>query len=260
MRKYIIALLFILVGISLTGCDFGKEEEYKYKLTLYNLNEIESVTIDTMSQYDSNVQIEDKSTIKVVYYIFEGKTTNEESDGDNPTDAGKMYKVTFNTEKESKSVYIYSKGDSYYLDNPNYGKYESNEEDFQKLEKIVKDNTYAFTLKNFSSDEIMSVTVSDLGQYSSPVELKERKDIRILYNIFNAKKTNTASDDYNPTNHGELYHVIFTNNSYETKDFYIYQKNEKYYIEEALYAIFDSNESEFEIVEKYVESGKKEEK
>ena len=256
MKKIIALIIFVLLGLTITGCELEKEEEYKYKLNLYNLNEIESVTISTMSQYENSVIIKDNRDIKVIYYIFAGKQTNTESTSENPENPDTLYSVTFNTENESKTVYIYRKDENYYLENPKYGIYDSSEEDYNKIEKIVKENTYAFTIRNFEFNEITSVTVSTLGQFDEPVVLNEKKDIKILYNIFSAKQSNVSSENYNPVDHGELLHVIFTNDSYETRDFYIYKKYEKYYIEESLYAIFNSNESEFQIVKNYTESSK----
>ena len=256
MRKYLTVLTFILLGFLITGCEFEHEEEYKYKLSLYNLNEIESVTIDSMSQYDNSITIDDKRDIKVIYYVFADKTSNTESTTENPKDFDSIYSVSFNTETDSKTLYIYYKDNNYFLENPNNGIFESNEEDYKKVETIVKKNTYAFTFRNFEVNDITSVTVSSLGQFDEPVVLTDKKDIRILYNIFSSKKTNTSSENYNPVNHGELYHVIFTNDSYETKDFYIYKKYEKYYIEDAQYAIFNSSDSEFQIVSNYIYSDK----
>ena len=250
MKKYLIILTVFVLGFLLTGCE-EKEDESKYKLTLYNLNEIESITIDPMSQYSNSVSVSDKSTIKIIYYLFADKKTDTESNSDTPSDVDSMYKVDFNIEKGSKTVYIYQKNGNYYLECPRYGIYESSKEDYEKLEKIVKDNTYEYNLSNFNSDDIASVRISNLSQFDDSVTIKNVKDIRILYNIFSSKNSNTASNDYNPVNHSELYHVIFSDDYGSTKEYYIYKSHERYYIEVSMYAIFDSAESEFEIVDNY---------
>ena len=142
MKRFIKISMILLCVFILTGCDFGKEETYKYKLALFNLNEIDNVTIDTLGQYDNTIEITDKSKIKVIYYMFEGKKSNVESEGDNPDNPDKLYSVSFNTEHNTRSLFIYKKDDKYYIEEANLGIYESNEDDFEKLESMLKDNNY----------------------------------------------------------------------------------------------------------------------
>lgn len=259
MKRFIKISMILLCVFVLTGCDFGKEETYKYKLALYNLNEIDNVTIDTLGQYDNNIEITDKSKIKVIYYMFEGKKSNKASKGDNPEDPDKLYSVSFNTEHTSRSLYIYEKDGKYYIEEPNEGLYKSNEEDFEKLESMLKDNNYKYKIDNYKSDDIKKVVISSMGQFDEPVELTDNRNISILYNIFSNKRSNIESTDYNPDSPEALYHVKFydNNDDINLKEFYIYKKGNKYFIEQSFVGIFISSDSEFDIVKNLSDSNQK---
>ena len=177
MKRFIKISMILICIFLITGCDFGKEEEYKYKLTLYNLNEIDNVTIDTLGQFDNLIEITDKSKIKIIYYMFEGKKSNEESSGDNPENPDKLYSVSFNTEHNKRSIFIYKKDDKYYIEEANEGLYESSEEDFEKLEGMLKDNDYKYKIDNYKTDDIKKVVISSMGQFDEPVEFADSRNI-----------------------------------------------------------------------------------
>ena len=254
MKRFIKISMILLCVFILTGCDFGKEETYKYKLALFNLNEIDNVTIDTLGQYDNTIEITDKSKIKVIYYMFEGKKSNVESEGDNPDNPDKLYSVSFNTEHNTRSLFIYKKDDKYYIEEANLGIYESNEDDFEKLESMLKDN-------NYKADDVKKVVISSMGQFDEPVELSDSRNIAILYNIFSNKRSNIESTDYNPDSPDVLFHVKFYDNNegINPKEFYIYKKGNKYFIEQSFVGIFISSDSEFDIVKGLSDSNQKSE-
>ena len=262
MKRFIKISMILICIFLITGCDFGKEEEYKYKLTLYNLNEIDNVTIDTLGQFDNLIEITDKSKIKIIYYMFEGKKSNEESSGDNPENPDKLYSVSFNTEHNKRSIFIFKKDDKYYIEEANEGLYESSEEDFEKLESMLKDNDYKYKIDNYKIDDVKKVIISSMGQFDEPVELTDNRNISILYNIFSNKRSNIESTDYNPDSPEVLFHVRFYDNKegINPKEFYIYKKGNKYFIEQSFVGIFISSESEFDIVKGLSESNQKTEK
>ena len=60
-------------------------------------------------------EFSDKNSINEIYNIFSEKTTNVESVNDNPSNPDILYLITFNNSKdESKSAYVYKKGNKYY--------------------------------------------------------------------------------------------------------------------------------------------------
>jgi hypothetical protein len=253
--KKITKILFVLSFILLfTGCDsFGKEEEeYKYKLTLYNLNEIENVTIDTLGQYENKIEISDKSKIKVIYYMFEGKKTNKKG-LENIGEVEKLYSVTFNIESRSRKLDIYKDGTNYFINDSEGGKYKSNKEDFEKLESMIKDNDFRYKTDIYKLDEIKKIVISSMGQFDEPVSFTDDKHIRILYDVFSEKQSNIKSTSENPENPEALYHVKFSDNlgMINPKEFYIYRKESKFYIEQPLNGIFVITESEYDIVKNY---------
>ncbi len=253
MKKQIKIIIFILIlMLFTTGCDFfTKEEEYKYKLSLYNINEIVSVGINTLAQNDNKVEIYDGSTIKVIYYMFENKQTNKKASDDPPMDVDVLYQVSFNTEKLTRTLFIYKKDDKYFIEETGEGLYTSSEKDFEKLESIINNNNFKYSLDNFKEDEITKVTISTLGQFDDLFEFTDSKNIGILHDIFSLKKSNIDSTDYNPDNPEVLYQVSFYDELNNKKSFYIYKRDNKYFIEVPFLGIFESNDSEFSIIENY---------
>jgi len=253
MKTKVKTIIFILICIVfITGCDLSiNEEEYKYKLNLYNINEITSVDIEDLTHNKSKVEILDGSTIKVVYYMFADKKSNDKAKNDNLKENDMLYQVSFNTDNSSRKLYIYKNDDNYYIEEKDGGLYTSTEEDFNKLEKIINNNDFKYSLENFKEEEITKVTINTLGQFDSLFEFTEKEDIDSLYDIFSLKKSNIESTNYNPDNPEVLYQVSFYDELNNKKSFYIYKKDNKYYIEVSFQGIFESNNTEFSIIEDY---------
>lgn len=136
MRKFILYVLictFIVIGT--TACSKDKE----YTLNIGKLDEISSITIDTLAQEDNIKEFSDKNSINEIYNIFSEKTTNVESVNDNPSNPDILYLIKFNNSNdESKSAYVYKKGNKYYIEQPYNGIYKITEEEYKTIEKIVK--------------------------------------------------------------------------------------------------------------------------
>ena len=136
MRKFILYVLictFIVIGT--TACSKDKD----YTLNIGKLDEISSITIDTLAQEDNIKEFSDKISINEIYNIFSEKTTNVESVNDNPSNPDILYLIKFNNSNdESKSAYVYKKGNKYYIEQPYNGIYKITEEEYKTIEKIVK--------------------------------------------------------------------------------------------------------------------------
>ena len=62
-------------------------------INLFKLEEISSITIDTLSQYDNKKEFKDEETIKEIYDVFADKKTHLESINDVPVDPDILYYV-----------------------------------------------------------------------------------------------------------------------------------------------------------------------
>ena len=136
MKKIILyVLLFGFIIFGTTAC--GKEKEYI--LTIGKLEEVSSITIDTLAQKDNIKEFDDKTSINAIYNIFSDKTTNVESINDNPSNPDVLYLVKFNhSDGDSKTAYAYKKGNKYYIEQPYNGIYQISEEEYKSIEKLIK--------------------------------------------------------------------------------------------------------------------------
>ena len=136
MRKFILyVLICIFIVIGTTACSKDKD----YTLNIGKLEEISSITIDTLAQEDNIKEFSDKNSINEIYNIFSEKTTNVESVNDNPSNPDILYLIKFNNSKdESESAYVYKKGNKYYIEQPYNGIYKITEEEYKTIEKFVK--------------------------------------------------------------------------------------------------------------------------
>ena len=136
MRKFILyVLICVFIVIGTTTCSKDKE----YSLNIGKLEEISSITVDTLAQEDNIKEFSDKNSINEIYNIFSEKTTNIESVNDNPSNPDILYLIKFNNSKdESESAYVYKKGNKYYIEQPYNGIYKITEEEYKTIEKFVK--------------------------------------------------------------------------------------------------------------------------
>ena len=207
--KKLTKLLILLICITLlSGCT-KDEEEFKYKIHLYNINEVDSILVDSNEQNEDSIEIIDQTKMKVIYYMFEGKKSNEKSVDEKPRNTDKLYTVTFVTEKNKRSLYMYMKDDGYYIEETDGGLYKSNKEDFEKLKESLKEDEHKYKLENFELENIVSVKINTMGQYDDVITFNDEKTIGVLYNIFSDKKSNIQSTNYNPNHPEVLYQINF---------------------------------------------------
>lgn len=141
----VVGLIVIIVVSFIRGLLIGQKNTAKnnlaktYNLDILNLNEISSVTIDTLSEFGKVKEITDKETIETVYNVFNDKTTQIESVNDNPINPEILFSVTFkNDNGDYKLAYIYKKDNKYYIEQPYNGIYETSLDSFKTIEKITK--------------------------------------------------------------------------------------------------------------------------
>lgn len=127
MKKILRLLICSFLIITITGC----LKDNSYTIDIFDLEEIISISIDTLEQSNNIKEFSDKETINTIYDIFQDKTTYTQSINDNPTDPDILYFITFkNKDNELKSVYVYQKNSNYYIEQPYNGIYELSKADF----------------------------------------------------------------------------------------------------------------------------------
>ena len=117
--------------------ELNKNKEYE--INLFELEEISSITIDTLAQYDNEKEFKDEETIEEIYEVFADKKTSIESVNDIPVNPDILYFVKLkNNSGNYKSAYIYKKDNQYYIEQPYNGIYQVTEDEYTKIEKIIK--------------------------------------------------------------------------------------------------------------------------
>lgn len=109
-----------------------------------------------------------------------------------------------------------------------------------------------YTINLFKLEEISSTTLDTLSQYDNKKELKDKESIKEIYDVFADKKTNIESVSDVPVNPDILYLVKFKNNTENSKSFYIYKKDNQYYIEQPYNGIYQITEKEYTKIEKII--------
>lgn len=110
----------------------------EYTINIFNLDDITKVVINTMSQYDSTIEITDKNDIENIYNIFYNRTTNKESVSKNPENAEEVYHIIFYDKEDNVDMYIYANNDKYYLEQTDNGIYETSLNDFNTIKEYSK--------------------------------------------------------------------------------------------------------------------------
>lgn len=109
-----------------------------------------------------------------------------------------------------------------------------------------------YTINLFKLEEISSTTIDTLSQYDNKKELKDKELIKEIYDVIADKKTNIESVSDVPVNPDTLYLVKFKNNTENSKSFYIYKKDNQYYIEQPYNGIYQITEKEYTKIEKII--------
>ena len=117
--------------------ELNKNKEYV--INLFELKEISSITIDTLAQYDNEKEFNDEESIEEIYEVFADKKTHIESVNDIPVNPDILYFVKFKNDFGNyKSAYIYKKDNQYYIEQPYNGIYQVTEDEYTRIEKVVK--------------------------------------------------------------------------------------------------------------------------
>lgn len=135
MKRFLFILFCGVLIFGIAGCN----KSTKYSIDILKLDDISSITIDTLSQYDNIIEIDDETRINTIYDIFNNKITYNESVNDNPTNPDVLYLVEFNSiENNSTSAYVYKRNNKYYIEQPYNGIYNLSEKEFKVIENLTK--------------------------------------------------------------------------------------------------------------------------
>lgn len=136
-KKFFISII-VLVILFLIAFIMVKRNAKTYQMDLFPLEEITSVSIDSLAQYDNRKEFYDRDTIEEIYHLFDHKRTQKESINDHPVDPDLLFLVTFQKSNgEDKVVYIYKKKNKYYIEQPYNGIYKSSNEEFKKIQDFM---------------------------------------------------------------------------------------------------------------------------
>ena len=113
-------------------------EDKEYIMNIPNLDDVIKITINTMSQYDSIMEITNKNDIEKIYNVFYNRTTTKESVSKNPETADEVYHIIFYDKEDNTDMYIYANNDKYYLEQTNNGIYETSLNDFNTIKDYIK--------------------------------------------------------------------------------------------------------------------------
>jgi len=139
MKVKIIIGVIAVLGTIIFLINYNRVQKKEYTINLFKLEEISSITIDTLSQYDNKKEFKDEESIKEIYDVFTDKKTHIESINDVPVNPDILYFIKFkNIAENSKSAYIYKKDNKYYIEQPYNGIYPITEDEYTKIEKYIK--------------------------------------------------------------------------------------------------------------------------
>lgn len=84
-------------------------------------------------------EFNDEESIEEIYEVFADKKTHIESVNDIPVNPDILYFVKFKNDSGNyKSAYIYKKDNQYYIEQPYNGIYQVTEDEYTRIEKVVK--------------------------------------------------------------------------------------------------------------------------
>jgi len=108
---------------------------YKYLIDNFHTDEVQSVRISDLSQFNEPKTITDKNKIINLYYYFYLIGSNTPNTDVNPDNPDKLYHVTFISNKgDEKSYYIYQKGLDYFISVEDDAIYETDVRAFMDVE------------------------------------------------------------------------------------------------------------------------------
>ncbi len=242
MKKLLLFLVLILV-ITMTGCD------------KIDNREVERVMFNCYLDKDRNtVEITDQEDIKELRKLYlEGKKEIK-NDHEERELIGKIVFEYKDSDETTTITVARENDDDCVLDIKGGSVYHCNDNHMDIFKNIGKkydlyDVNYKYKAATFEESKITEITISDLGQYSSPKKLSSKEDIKKLYSILKNKKTNTPSTDVNPENPDELFVINFFLTD-GVDQVYIFRRDNKYYIERTFDGIYESYKEDFDLVKK----------
>ena len=261
MKKYIKLLIIPLILVLVTGCKIKinvKDNNHVNNSSILAVGDPYKIEIYPKGSESDIVTITNEKSVDEIYSYFrlDNLTINKNN---NVKDYKLLYKLVFygSNARETVNVVEDDKNETFFIHgkvkvrfNRKYvdaiDNFVSNEID---INNNNNNNNNKFILKNIDLDDIFVVSVDPLGQYTTAARYIDDESIEKLYEIFSNKYSDTPSTEENPVEPDVLYVVKFKDYLNKEKMFYIYSKKDKYYIEDSGYAIFESNEKEFKIVE-----------
>ena len=257
MKKYIKLLIIPLILLLVTGCKIkiNVKDNHVNNSSILAAGDPYKIEIYPKGSKSDLVTITDGKAVDEIYSYFhlDNLTINKNN---NVKDYKLLYKMVFygSNARETVNVVEDENNDTFFI----HGKvkvrfnrkYVDAIDNFVSNEIDINNNSNnKFVLKNIDLDDVFVVSVDPLGQYTTAARYIDDESIEKLYEIFSNKYSDVESTEDNPVEPDVLYVVKFSDYLNKEKMFYIYSKKDKYYIEDSGYAIFESNEKEFKIVE-----------
>ncbi len=133
MKKFIIIFLIIILVLISIGIIYFSRNKKTYKIELPQIEHISNITIE---QNGNNKLINEKQEIEKLLQVIETKTTNKQSIQDTPVNVENYIKIEFNSSENRKTIYIYKKNNTCYMEQPYNGIYEISIEEYNLIENL----------------------------------------------------------------------------------------------------------------------------
>ena len=135
-----IFIIVLLVGVSVALGILYSNKINKSSYTL-NIPSDDSVYNINLEQNGKRVDVNEQDKIKdIIYIIGEVKrTTTNESIQDNPINVSNQIKIDFEYgENKISTVFVYKKKDKYFIEQPYNGIYRISPDEYNSIEKYIK--------------------------------------------------------------------------------------------------------------------------
>lgn len=211
VKEVLIIIVFVTIAIILSI--FGYWFTCNKTINLPNENKIEKIIL---KDKNNSLTIESKNDINNIYNIIKNKKSTKESNHDTPPGVDDYTLMNFIlNDKEEYKIYIYSKKDKFYIEQPYNKIFKLNEAEYKDILKYMSGK---YTLGDISNYNISNETI-----------------------IMNINETN---------NHMNLTIKNNTNNNYEYGEEYFIEK----YVNKKWYKIKFKEEPSFNLILNIIKS------
>lgn len=211
VKEVLIIIVFVTIAIILSI--FGYWFTCNKTINLPSVNKIEKIIL---KDKNNSFTIESKNDINNIYNIIKNKKSTKESNYDTPVGVDDYTLMNFIlNDKEEYKIYIYSKKDKFYIEEPYNKIFKLNEAEYKDILKYMSEK---YTLGDISNYNISNETI-----------------------IMNINETN---------NHMNLTIKNNTNNNYEYGEEYFIEK----YVNEKWYKIKFKEEPSFNLILNIIKS------